>query len=781
MEYLYELINLLNKFNGKFNEDTEDINRIRDLICYISDNPEYMNDKLFKRVIFEAAQMLRMFGYIKGENKIDKDEFFNDNISYIKYTAIENYYKSNVYVNNLLDKKQKDIVDTFASLENKRIIVSAPTSFGKTFILREIIFSKHFNYKNILLVFPTIALLNENSMDLSEIITKLNLDYKIVNNVYSEISESDKHIFILTPERTLKLLADNENLNIDFFFFDEVYKIDEDFSVGEDHEITGKVNNRSKAFRIVLYLLSKRVNDYYIAGPYLNLEHIRYGMKKYIEKNGIEVKQIKLEPTSKILIEAWNKKCIEYHPVLGKKTEEIYNKRPNNSKEKIKDIIKYINDNNLGQAIFYCNSPIKSMDYVKDILSEFKDTEKSKFSDFINHLKIKYNIKVKDRNSTQYWTLIKALEKGIGIHHGKFPKYIQNEILKLFNDGVFKYLFCTSTIIEGVNTNAKNIVIINNSVGTNKMTAFCLKNIKGRAGRYYHHTMGRVFYTDSKQRKTETEDDIMLDFQTYDDKEILNVDIDNSEIEDLSDNNKLKKYERERSFDKNILPDEVFVKNRLFERDIQEKYLKYIMKKEVFSHYEELIDNSNNINYILNHNIISFIIDSFKEVEIIDVNIAKIYLAVIMNYSKNRTKGVLDWHLNNMKMPIEDNVDKAYIDAFGQIRGIVEYEIPKLLCLFEALFQQAGRLLEYDMDSFDMSSIIRFFELGVTSEIGLFLVEFGFPVDTIVDIESKFSKIKKMDRFEAVNYLNQNYDFMNNMLDSYEKQLFLRAIKGIKK
>ena len=152
-----------------------------------------------------------------------------------------------------------------------------------------------------------------------------------------------------------------------------------------------------------------------------------------------------------------------------------------------------------------------------------------------------------------------------------------------------------------------------------------------------------------------------------------------------------------------------------------------------------------------------------------------------MNYSKNRTKGVLDWHLNNMKMPIEDNVDKAYIDAFGQIRGIVEYEIPKLLCLFEALFQQAGRLLEYDMDSFDMSSIIRFFELGVTSEIGLFLVEFGFPVDTIVDIESKFSKIKKMDRFEAVNYLNQNYDFMNNMLDSYEKQLFLRAIKGIKK
>ena len=33
-----------------------------------------------------------------------------------------------------------------------------------------------------------------------------------------------------------------------------------------------------------------------------------------------------------------------------------------------------------------------------------------------------------------YWSLIQALENGIGIHHGKFPKYVQNEVLRLFND-----------------------------------------------------------------------------------------------------------------------------------------------------------------------------------------------------------------------------------------------------------------------------------------------------------------------------------------------------------
>lgn len=32
-----------------------------------------------------------------------------------------------------------------------------------------------------------------------------------------------------------------------------------------------------------------------------------------------------------------------------------------------------------------------------------------------------------------------------------------------------------------------------------------------------------------------------------------------------------------------------------------------------------------------------------------------------------------------------DTIDRAYMQAFDQIRNIVEYEIPKLLCLFEAL------------------------------------------------------------------------------------------------
>lgn len=113
MVYLYELINLLNKYNDNHREDE---NRIRDLICYIADNPEYMHIEIYRSVVFEAAQKLRMFGYIKGSNKITQDEFAYDGLNDLKHSAVQNYYKSKVFNNNLLDRKQKEVIDTFVSV-----------------------------------------------------------------------------------------------------------------------------------------------------------------------------------------------------------------------------------------------------------------------------------------------------------------------------------------------------------------------------------------------------------------------------------------------------------------------------------------------------------------------------------------------------------------------------------------------------------------------------------------------------------------------------------------
>lgn len=790
MKYLYELVDLLNQYDGS-NREME--NRIRDLVCYISDSSEYMQIDLYRSIVFEAAQKLRMFGYIKGTNRIAQDEFFYDNLNDIKHSAIQNYYKSKVFSNNLLDKRQKEVIDKFMSLEQKRILVSAPTSFGKTFLLREIVFLNRERYRNILLLFPTIALLNENTESVNQLIQELKLEYKIINNVYSGIEDTEKHIFILTPERALKLLADNANLSIDFFFFDEVYKIDEDFDRNEDsnekegeEDVKQDNGNRAKAFRIVLYLLAKSVKEYYLAGPYLNLNQVKKGMQIFLKDNNITPIQIEFEPTSRIEIDAWKMNGIEYHPILGEIKKQLYAHAGPSTKEKVQGIVKYLQENRLGQAIFYCSTPSNSMKYTRDIIEAFSEEKEKKIPyDFIEHLKKKYNVKIgKSKDSTMYWSLVQALENGIGIHHGKFPKYVQNEVLRLFNNGDFDYLFCTSTIIEGVNTNAKNVVIINNSVGNTTMTAFALKNIKGRAGRYYHHAMGRVFYTDSKQRQIENADDMQLNFQTYDTHPILNADIDNASLDDLAEENRNIKVEREEKFNRNLLSDNVFIKNRLYPRDVQEKYLNYIMQTNVFRKFVGLIGNSSNIHYFLTNKVINVILETFEETQILDTNKAKVYYSVVSTYSQNGTIGILQYHIGKLQennSMFEEKIDSAYIKAFEQIRNIVEYEIPKLLCLFESLFQQAGKLLGYNMDDFNLSSVIRFFELGITTELGLFLVEFGFPTDTIRALENKYPSIGKMGALEAATFLSNNQRAMYSVMDAYEQELFKRAMQVLVK
>lgn len=790
MKYLYELVDLLNQYDGS-NREME--NRIRDLVCYISDSSEYMQIDLYRSIVFEAAQKLRMFGYIKGTNRIAQDEFFYDNLNDIKHSAIQNYYKSKVFSNNLLDKRQKEVIDKFMSLEQKRILVSAPTSFGKTFLLREIIFLNRERYRNILLLFPTIALLNENTESVNQLIQELKLEYKIINNVYSGIEDTEKHIFILTPERALKLLADNANLSIDFFFFDEVYKIDEDFDRNEDsnekegeEDVKQDNGNRAKAFRIVLYLLAKSVKEYYLAGPYLNLNQVKKGMQIFLKDNNITPIQIEFEPTSRIEIDAWKMNGIEYHPILGEIKKQLYAHAGPSTKEKVQGIVKYLQENRLGQAIFYCSTPSNSMKYTRDIIEAFSEEKEKKIPyDFIEHLKKKYNVKIgKSKDSTMYWSLVQALENGIGIHHGKFPKYVQNEVLRLFNNGDFDYLFCTSTIIEGVNTNAKNVVIINNSVGNTTMTAFALKNIKGRAGRYYHHAMGRVFYTDSKQRQIENADDMQLNFQTYDTHPILNADIDNASLDDLAEENRNIKVEREEKFNRNLLSDNVFIKNRLYPRDVQEKYLNYIMQTNVFQKFVGLIGNSSNIHYFLTNKVINVILETFEETQILDTNKAKVYYSVVSTYSQNGTIGILQYHIGKLQennSMFEEKIDSAYIKAFEQIRNIVEYEIPKLLCLFESLFQQAGKLLGYNMDDFNLSSVIRFFELGITTELGLFLVEFGFPTDIIRALENKYPSIGKMGALEAATFLSNNQRAMYSVMDAYEQELFKRAMQVLVK
>ncbi|MBH1940093.1 DEAD/DEAH box helicase [Mobilitalea sibirica] len=788
MSYLQRLLYCINHFD---NSDKL-ISEMRNLICFLSDNENYRYNEPYRSIIFEAAQKMRTFGYIKGVNKISIDDLASNDIIDIKQQSIQSYYSSSVYPNSILDKRQKDIINLFQELHIKRLLVSAPTSFGKTFLLNEIIYLNKERYKNVLLVFPTVALLNENTERIKKLIEDRNLNYKVINNVYSDVNENDRSIFILTPERTLKILSDKKYLNIDFFFFDEMYKIDEDFNVdeetlnGDEQELQNKKNkildNRAKAFRIALYILSREVGEYYIAGPYLNINNSKEGMKKYLKENNITCFQVDFEPTMRVEFDAWKKNTTCHHPILGLKHIDIFDNSKLKTIDKIRGVITYIVHNKLGQAILYCSKPAKTIEYSMQIIKELPNDNMivKKYEDFINHLKKRYGVEKYLNNkrifTTDYWSLIKILQSGYGIHHGKFPKYIQKEILNMFNNGDINFLFCTSTIIEGVNTNARNVIIINSSVGRNKLTSFALKNIKGRAGRYYHHFIGNVFYLAKEQREIENEKDRELDFSIYSNRRILDVDIDNAEFGSLSEVNKKVKKEREDILNKDKLPDYVFIKNRLYDRKLQEHYLYYLLKNDIFNQFVCIINQSTNIKFILEKKIINTILDTLVVTGIIDEYKGVYYQGVITSYSFKGIVGLLEYQLNNISQP-EKQIDSIYLKVFEQIKTVVEYEVPKLLCLFEAIYSCAGEIKGYDMSGFSLSALIRFYELGVMTALGLRLVDYGYPIDTIRELERKFPLLNTMDYEQSRAFIISQKNVIKKALDNYEWNLLKLALK----
>ncbi|MFX8668623.1 DEAD/DEAH box helicase, partial [Acinetobacter baumannii] len=81
-------------------------------------------------------------------------------------------------------------------MSGENVILSAPTSFGKSLIIEAIVSSLEFN--NIVIVVPTIALMDELKRKLS----KYNEYYKIITQINQQ--SSNNNIYIFTQERVLE-------------------------------------------------------------------------------------------------------------------------------------------------------------------------------------------------------------------------------------------------------------------------------------------------------------------------------------------------------------------------------------------------------------------------------------------------------------------------------------------------------------------------------------------------------------------------------------------------
>lgn len=790
LDYVNLLLDAINKYNE---DDVDSKNRLRDLVCIISENDSVKSDPLIKELLYTASHKMRIFGY-NVQNGFYKQENINEKhiseLQALYNQSIVNMYRSKVRNNNILDKSQKSIIDFYQSLDIKRMLISAPTSYGKTFIMREILYLNQEKYKNILLVFPTVALLRENALNMEELNQDKKMGYNVIKSIDREIDCQDRNIFVLTPERAMQLLAQYPNIEIDFFFYDEMYKIDEDYCNDETDDNDEKKNSyaertfldeaRAKTFRICLYLLSKRVKDYYLAGPNLKREKFGKGMQRYIAENNIQVKEIEFEPTKRIMVKAYNKVIDEDYTNLPYLEKPGIVKIHSKVNDRICDVVNYIEQKGYGATILYCTTPAKANEYATKLAENHQGNvvKNERFSEFIEHLKRNYNID----GSINEWSFVNVLEMGFGMHHGKMPKYIQKEILDLFNEGIFNLLFCTSTIVEGVNTNAKNMVVLNHSKGTKELTVFDFKNIIGRAGRYYHNFVGRYFLVDKELEKFEHTEDLTLNFVTYDDQELDPVDIDNSEYMDLSDINKNLKHKREEQFKEYLLTNDIYEKNRLIKREYQEILLRFLLDNNIlYNKFYRYLSYPDILMQFTTYHAMNTVLDIFEKSGLLDATIVRRYKAVSNTYCNEGFHGLLRYEIDNARgdKVKHKRIDKAYMDAFKTQKDIIEHKIPKILALFETIFSYASLLRRKTLDNFSLSKVSRFYETGVKSYIGEQLIEFGFPVDAIKRIEDNNLRLLSMDASASQKYILEHLEDIKQLLDSYERGLLDKALKSI--
>lgn len=422
-----------------------------------------------KEKVFKNVQTLREM-YIRdienAENKTQRQRELADNLYALDLTVYSRNYSMESALYNALSESELDnnislhpsqlkIVNEIC--ENNALIVSAPTSFGKTFCIFEYI--ARYEPKNIVLVVPTLALVDEY---LKKIIKKYSGcfgSYKIhtILDQEKEYCFDERNIFIVTHDRVVQ-----ENLyeifkEIDLLVIDEVYKLQTDTN-----------DDRVLVLNMAYYKLAQISKKYVLLAPFIDsiedinkLDKVPKFFKSSYSPVVNDVKTIEISDDKdryKVCDQLVQEVCRDDKTLIYFPT--------------VNGIYKYINN-------IIINKPIlKNLD--------------TRIKGFINWAKDEIH---------DEWGVVKALERGYLIHNGQIPMGTRMFQLDFYEESnEYNILLCTSTLLEGVNTTAKNIVITRPSRMTEKnnvegnFTAFDFFNLVGRTGRLNQHLIGNAYY-----------------------------------------------------------------------------------------------------------------------------------------------------------------------------------------------------------------------------------------------------------------------------------------------
>lgn len=426
-------------------------------------------------------------------NTDDRNTFFEDII--LTQELVEKRVENSILVNEkpyLLTDFQKNLFENLN--QEKYISISAPTSSGKSFILKKYIeeeLKKNEKYY-VFYIVPSRALINQVSEELRVDIPNITIKNAFIEN---ENINDDKLIYVITPERAVKIINSDNGLTLpNLIFIDEIQNVEnedgrgnlfeyvfEEFSkINKTKIITAGpfISNSNEIFKELFNKSSKIVNT--DLSPVFQLKTIINLDSDYISLTLFVNNRVTYELKKIVKIE---------------KIEEAFNLNIGTGLSKIISTLSNKNESNLIYASRGDYAEKWAFKYSETITIEGNLEED--LQDLIKYVKTDIHPK---------YFLIRCLEKKIAFHHSSLPEFVRKEIETLFELGIIKTLFCTSTLLEGVNLPADNLFVIKPEKNKEELSDFEFGNLIGRAGRIKNTLFGTI-YCVSRHNNTQWAED----------------------------------------------------------------------------------------------------------------------------------------------------------------------------------------------------------------------------------------------------------------------------------
>jgi len=491
-----EIVSAYNCFNILTTEsisekEFKDLMRFADLLSHSSDaNARNKSYKIIALLVktFGKNKSFQLFAsaILAKLGNFPALQFLRDNQEYVDILPLERDIEKQVKSENQKTSNGKYIFTDAQHKVRKELesfdyfSFSGPTSIGKSFIIKDYI--RHLLQGNqvidgaVIILVPTRALISQVVAELRNEIedVEVNIASHPVLSSYAQ-KKYKNHIFVFTPERLLSYVSTN-SLGIKYLFIDEAQKV-----VAEN-------DARSSLYYHAIYETTRRFATKLIfASPNIPNPDIFLKLFEKNEQGSLAITEQTVSQ-NRYFVDFKDKESMLFSDLGDKHVLENF---PFNL-----DANKLIE--NLGSSvnnIIYCNGVSETVRRAKELsatLPKVPDTQELR--DLI--------VYVADYVHKDYY-LIECLRKGVAFHHGKMPQPVRRKIEDFFadKDSSLRYVFCTSTLLEGINLPARNIFVFNDGHGSHTFEKIDFENLIGRAGRLMKEISGNVICVRDEDRR----------------------------------------------------------------------------------------------------------------------------------------------------------------------------------------------------------------------------------------------------------------------------------------